>query len=191
MNFTANSKCEFFQGFHKSTSCKVSANLQSVYFNSKFSAGRRLESNGEVGSKWIFEITDVRNPYSLKESASISYVVKTSDGFDIEGESAGLTVTNDEPGLIPYQTAYVLPSTFDRSTKSNYTLYFEPMNFETGMSLTIKIPEDLSIDASDKKFCTGISGVDSTVLDCKWDLKAKTVTFSSAWKLTYYIPKDI
>ena len=87
-------------------------------------------STAEAGSKFIFTISDVQNPYSMEESTSISYLVKTSDGYLVEDESGLLTVENSYPGEIAYTSAEILPASFTRGKETTYSLNFVPLGYE-------------------------------------------------------------
>ena len=53
-----------------------------------------------------------------------------TDGYLIETQSIGLTITNEEPGQFEFNFMQIRPQSFLKSALTNYTLAFRPNNYD-------------------------------------------------------------
>ena len=91
-------------------------------------------------------ITDVNNAISLRPiDTSVQFKLLTSQGYTIEAQTTGLIVTNEDPGILSFESSGVTPNYWQKDTLANYTISFTPTNFEQGMLIAIAIPTTVTI----------------------------------------------
>lgn len=83
----------------------------------------------------------MQNPSSFKPTGTYTYKSYTSDNYDIEHLTNGITFATT---LAPEYTYFRMnPSNYKTGQSNSYTLTFSPKNYLTNMYAVLKIPASM------------------------------------------------
>ena len=74
----------------------------------------------------------------------------------MESLSSGISIQNSVVQVMKERYAGAKPSNFIKNVPANYTIVFQPVNFETGMRIVYWVPKSIKIN--DGLTCRGIFG---------------------------------
>lgn len=109
----------------------------------KLALKRRLQGSTKrinAGDVFTFQLTNIKNPHSTQPTSnSVVYSIYTQ-GELIEQKSTELIIENTEPGLLDALRSSVVPSEFKQNLATNYTITFQPINYQQNMRIVVRLP---------------------------------------------------
>lgn len=164
--FTANS-CAFRRNLIGSNRKLTSNGLDSTFYctatSNSVTVVDGFQSEHVAGSETIlFDIEGILNPRSLEPSASFSFLTQTSDNYDIQELTSGVTVTMLT--VSEFNTVSLSSTSLVNSASTNLTFSMNAPNLLLDEDiLTITFPSQLTLGSSPT--CEGITNL-ATSLVC-------------------------
>jgi len=140
---------------------------------------RKLAINIPRSALININVTNITSQSSLRPAVgSVEFKVLSAEGYIIEAQTSGFIIQNKFTGLLDINTTGISPNYFEKNAPANYTVSFNPINFEQNMKIHIGVPWSITIP--DKPICRGLLGTDQTDLTCTVVRGNNTLIFSDA-----------
>jgi hypothetical protein len=126
--------------------------------------------------KFVFQIQNLKNPISLKQTDTFNFSFSTSDSYEIEKFTSNLQITMTTPNQL--QEAYVKGTNNQKNSTTDYTIRFTPVNIiPKGGYIVIIYPSQISVlDGS----CSSVLSLPQTIM-CTNDSNKREIKISSGF----------
>lgn len=121
-----------------------------------------------------FNASSITNPRSTKPSSTFTFSTETSDGYQIEQITSGVTVTMTSVNA--FTSISLSSSSLVNSASNNLTFtLLSPSQLIDGDKLSITFPTQVTLPTSFT--CTGVTNLDSS-LTCSLSSRTLTITMN-------------
>ena len=119
------------------------------------------------------------------------YYYTQAQGSILEYYYTPLKFQNTQFGKIDTKAAGLSPNWWEKGRLANYTLTFNPVNYEQNMKIVVYVNQYVRIPQNWNKTCKGLVGVDKYNLTCEVDWYNYTITIVDAFVLRDVMPDTV